>query len=790
MKPEDFDLEPNLEDTQASDSNSSGDSVKKAADEKGPSLPSPLPENEKSKAEPPRKSVSASKPQVPPKKVSSSEKRGLSKESAAGKKTISRPEEIQKKRTAAGIEARKSVRPQTERPVRNAAESPKSVRTGQNSSAQPEHAGGTKSGTFLESLGLTGSGTSSVPENLPSGEKSSGFDLETFLSRNTEKNQLSGRPDSADASGSVPDFAADSFFADSLTRNSEERDDFYAERAGAEDLRSFASALEEESDFDWEEEPSTRELFESSASFLSSLIFHLILLLLALFWTLSKPQGPGVGPQISMEFTTSTEDETWEDILLDETEAAIEAGAAEKADTETQPNESEILPEEEMVELEDLSEMEQDSETDTEMEPTDAEDALDALDWTNVSPADPNREGQETPAQEWRPDTLEASRPADLSGQGAGRSMPSSGGMGPRTDAQARAKMLAEAGGNAQSEAAVERGLAWIARHQQFDPQKKYFGSWNFDLSRFGSANSGEATSRTAATAMALLALMGHGNTREQGEYQKAVQDGIYYLSTQAKARASQPGYDFRDSPDSRGMYGHILAALALCEAYALEERPDPNLQQLAQGAIEWILFAQDPQGGGWRYQPHEAGDVSVTTWAVMALKSAQMAGIEIPSGTIAKLDLFLDSISHDEKAQYSYQPGKEPIPSTTAMGLSAKVFTGTPRKEEFLQRGIRLMSDWGCDPTDLYYDYYGTLLLRHYGGPHWESWNEEMRDYLILTQETNGRDAGSWFFTEPEKTNNQIGGRLYTTALAVMILEVYYRYLPIYQEKSSAGGL
>lgn len=175
-----------------------------------------------------------------------------------------------------------------------------------------------------------------------------------------------------------------------------------------------------------------------------------------------------------------------------------------------------------------------------------------------------------------------------------------------------------------------------------------------------------------------------------------------------------------------------------------------------------------------------------MTAWVVMALKSAQMAGFEIPSSAIVKMDLFMDSIARDEKAQYSYQPGKAPIPSTTAMGLVARVFSGTPKNAKFLDAGTQLISEWGCDESDLYYDYYATLLLRHYGGERWTTWNQEMRDYLILTQMQSGKDEGSWFFTEPEKTNNQIGGRLYTTALAVMILEVYYRYLPIYQEKTA----
>ncbi|MGN1274912.1 MAG: hypothetical protein ACI4UF_09990 [Thermoguttaceae bacterium] len=520
--------------------------------------------------------------------------------------------------------------------------------------------------------------------------------------------------------------------------------------------------------------------FENSFSFLGSLVFHLVVLLLMVLWPIVVPRGAWRGPEISMEFATVDETEEWED-YMEELGATLETDSSETSVETPEPTET-LFPEETTVEIEtDPVEITPDEPVE---DPANA--LLEALEQETTKPNDPNLEGEETPTPDGVPQTAQSSGNETNWNQQVmvPRSLPAGGGIGPRTDTAGRGKMLEEAGGNGQSEDAVAMGLAWIARHQQFDSQKKYFGSWSFDLSRYGTPNSGEATSRVAATSLALLALLGHGNTREVGEYKKAVQDGIYFLSTQAHARESMPGYDFRDSPDSRGMYGHILATLALCEAYAMEETKDPTLGALALGGLKWILYAQDQEGGGWRYQPHEAGDVSVTTWVVMLLKSAHMNGFEIPSQTLIKMDLFLDSISKDEKAKYSYQPGRPPIPSTTAMGLCARVFSGAKHDADFLKRGTRYIAeDCGCSESDLYYNYYGSLLLRHYGGPLWRTWNQEMRDYLIRTQEQNGPDRGSWYFDEPEKTNNQIGGRLYTTAMAVMILEVYYRYLPIYKQ-------
>ncbi len=74
--------------------------------------------------------------------------------------------------------------------------------------------------------------------------------------------------------------------------------------------------------------------------------------------------------------------------------------------------------------------------------------------------------------------------------------------------------------------------------------------------------------------------------------------------------------------------------------------------------------------------------------------------------------------------------------------------------------------------------------MLHHYGGYEWVKWNAAMRDYLINTQETKGHAAGSWFFDGTDM-GAMAGGRLYCTALSTMILEVYYRHLPLYGELS-----
>ena len=82
-----------------------------------------------------------------------------------------------------------------------------------------------------------------------------------------------------------------------------------------------------------------------------------------------------------------------------------------------------------------------------------------------------------------------------------------------------------------------------------------------------------------------------------------------------------------------------------------------------------------------------------------------------------------------------------------------------------------------------MYYNYYATQVMHHYGGSEWKRWNEVMREFLIRSQSRQGHEEGSWFFDISRFDTK--GGRLYCTALAAMTLEVYYRYSPIYSSDS-----
>ena len=88
-----------------------------------------------------------------------------------------------------------------------------------------------------------------------------------------------------------------------------------------------------------------------------------------------------------------------------------------------------------------------------------------------------------------------------------------------------------------------------------------------------------------------------------------------------------------------------------------------------------------------------------------------------------------------------------------------------------------------------MYYNYYATQVMHHWQGSAWKRWNDRMRDYLIQTQANEGHENGSWYF---EHTHSKKGGRLYNTAMAIMTLEVYYRYAKVFGTRTlraHAGG-
>lgn len=343
----------------------------------------------------------------------------------------------------------------------------------------------------------------------------------------------------------------------------------------------------------------------------------------------------------------------------------------------------------------------------------------------------------------------------------------------------ARGALAAEMGGSLASEMAVENGLRWIVAHQGKD------GSWGFHHHKIQGCqcpNHGDRESKTAATGLSLLALLGAGYTHQHGPYQAAVERGLSYLMKTMRPNGAWLG-------DSDKMYAHAIATIALAEAYQMTS--DKRLAEAVEKARKYIQLAQNTtdskRKGSWGYAAGTAGDITVTGWHLMALKSCQAAGFPTPIETWKLTERFIDQMGSSE-GTFGYDQPAKITPATTAIGLYCKMHLGMHRESPTLALGGDWLIEKGMSLTDIYYDYYATQVLFHRQGEDWIEWNRAIRDHLIATQVVgNGHLEGSWHFDDP---HGKVGGRLYTTAMAIMTLEVYYRYLPLYENLSKPQSI
>lgn len=343
-------------------------------------------------------------------------------------------------------------------------------------------------------------------------------------------------------------------------------------------------------------------------------------------------------------------------------------------------------------------------------------------------------------------------------------------------DPRLRVEMVTKEGGTTMTEAAVARGLRWLANHQNED------GSWGIhDFQVAGKCNcggQGNVGGKAAGTALAMLPFLGAGQTHLAGKYKGTVSRGLRWLMKNQKDDG-----DLRaGANDHSGMYAHGQGTIVLCEAFAMTG--DEELRLPAQKAVDFVVQAQY-QDGGWRYYPgprQEAGDTSVVGWQLMALQSARAANLTVPDETLGMAGLFLDGVSQRDGALYGYQRGSQPTPAMTAEGLLCRMYLGWKKSNPALREGVTWLSDNHL-PTlrepNIYYWYYGTQSLHHFGGPEWDKWNLYVRDVLVDSQETGGHVAGSWY---PRDAHAGAGGRIYQTSLSICCLEVYYRHLPIFK--------
>jgi hypothetical protein len=366
---------------------------------------------------------------------------------------------------------------------------------------------------------------------------------------------------------------------------------------------------------------------------------------------------------------------------------------------------------------------------------------------------------------------------------------------GPRGLAETRRSKLAPDIGIT-GERCVVAALIWLARHQLSD------GGWS--LQRYNErctdkscTGTGVVAADAGATAMGVLPFLAAGQTHKtRGTYRANVAAGINWLMQHQK-----PDGDLAFG-HAQKMYSHALATIALCEDYAMTG--DKHVGLAAQGAVNFIIAAQNKSTGGWRYNPGEEGDTSVVGWQIMALKSAQMAGLNVGGSSgggaaFAGGSKWLDSVAVGSNgSQFCYQPGTGSANTMTSVGLLCRQYLGAKPHSPMMADGVKYLMNHMPDAAmpNVYYWYYGAQVMHNmmYVGSQerkqWDQWSRQARRVLVKSQcreDPSACNYGSW---DPSRDQwGRQGGRLMTTSLSCLTLEVYYRFLPLFKAEGEMGA-
>jgi hypothetical protein len=489
-------------------------------------------------------------------------------------------------------------------------------------------------------------------------------------------------------------------------------------------------------------EGSVQEMVRMAPWWLISAVFHAVILLI--MWSITMPLA-GVQGVARMQSEMAE--------AMEEPEVPLE---------EPEPE----IPEEQIVETIETEELSDHNEvdTDSEFEETAGEDGLSDAPFTG---------------------------PSTNSAIGLG------GGAGGGKRGRGGKKNLRAGGGSGLTENAVELGLKWLADHQDVDED----GKWDCDdFMKHDPADdkcdgAGTALHDVGVTGLAILAFLGAGYTdrgsAKENKYAKNVRAGLRFLM---QSQADDGVFGTRATHSF--MYSHAIATLAMCEAFWMTR--NPRYKKPAQDGLNFIAMARNPYLA-WRYDPRGGeNDTSVTGWCVMALKSGKYAGLEVDPDVFEGVRQWIDKMTEPNFGIVGYTtPGgaaarpegkqdkfpAEKTASMTAVGILCRIFLGEdPRASEMIKKGadvcVELPPKWDPDNgfIDMYYWYYATLAIFQVGGTHWRKWNESMVEAIVKHQHQKGTGSrtGSW---DPLCVWGDDGGRVYSTAVLVMCLEIYYRY-------------
>ena len=338
----------------------------------------------------------------------------------------------------------------------------------------------------------------------------------------------------------------------------------------------------------------------------------------------------------------------------------------------------------------------------------------------------------------------------------------------------AKITALAQTGGSEETEAAVASALRFLAQTQQPN------GSWNPQTTGAGveraplgvNRHGAGGRSETAITGLALLAMIGAGNTHHQGPYADNVYRGLAFLIN-SQSRASQNMGSLAGPTTSvySATYSHGIAALAMCEAAAITQ--DASAVVSARRAMAYTRQIQIPATGGWRYTRYDRdGDLSQLGWQAMVLDAGHRAKIPVNPQAVNGIQRFLKSVRAGRGGLASYRPREVPTRTMTAEALATRLLIGESVPETEIAEAERFLMQQppGIGVDNYYYWYYATLALHQLQDDAWRQWNAALQRQLLSTQQPNGRWSSNTVW-------GGYGGEIYTTSMAALCLETYYRH-------------
>lgn len=335
--------------------------------------------------------------------------------------------------------------------------------------------------------------------------------------------------------------------------------------------------------------------------------------------------------------------------------------------------------------------------------------------------------------------------------------------------------LVAKTGGNKQTEDSVKLGLKWLAEHQEYD------GHW--DCKKYGGGDNDPAV-----TGLAVLAFLGAGNSTKIGKYRDNVKRAISWLMSQQT----------KDGLVGKYRYETGITAMALAEAYGMSD--DRIIKESAQRCINVIVKGQCPSGG-WDYSPNSIRvDTSVTGWMVMACKSAKISGLDVPYEVFEKALAYMQKATQITNnngyggASVSYSTNAPTLDAVVAGGGSTRMTAVALTCFQFLGRDKNDAASLACanqiiadglpsiETFDLYRWYYASLGLFQLGfkSEYWKKWNEPTKEALLKAQIKIGtvqESKGSWDTAIEQSHGKDQWSRVGETALACLLLEIYYRY-------------